>query len=278
MAQLTRSLLPSASAHSLLLATRSLPLHPWTSRSTPAASSQLSATPVPDTQAQEHETEGSRAGRPGSLAPTLRDSVAPPTPCQHRLCRSLALRVTQVVLASMSHKDAACAGMRSGMGPEAAKERRALGGSSRLISNCPAARKSRREKGGKGKAGERTFRHALPVARASEVGLTVSRNDPSMLRAGPFWSRLENPPERVGALPAAWENVFAELKGVISSLSSHSACGLLSFGLQAAGWDPGEESSVAPGLACRVSTWSRRWSWPTTAAIFQDDQMGQAVC
>ena len=57
--------------HSLLLATRSLPLHPWTSRSTPAASSQLSATPVTDTQAQEHETEGSRAGRPGSLAPTL---------------------------------------------------------------------------------------------------------------------------------------------------------------------------------------------------------------
>ena len=163
------------------------------------------------------------------------------------------------------------------MGPEAAKERRALGGSSRLISNCPTARKSRREKGGKGKAGERTFRHALPVARASEVGLAVSRNDPSMLRAGPFWSRLENPPERVGALPAAWENVFVELKGVISSLASHSACGLLSFGLQAAGWGPREECSVAPGLACRVSIQSRRWSWPTMAAIFQDDQVGRAL-
>lgn len=35
---------------------------------------------------------------------------------------------------------------------------------------------------------------------------------------------------------------------------------------------------MAPGLAHRVSTWSRRWCWPTMAAIFQDDQMGQALC
>lgn len=57
-------------------------------------------------------------------------------------------------------------------------------------------------------------------------GLAVSQNDPGTLGAGPFRSRLENPPERVGALPAAWENVFSELKGVISSFPSHSGCRL----------------------------------------------------
>lgn len=75
-----------------------------------------------------------------------------PHPLASVSARSLALRVIQVVLASYALKDAACAGMRSGMGPEAAKERRALGGSSRLISNCPTARKQ------EGKEGKRKSR------------------------------------------------------------------------------------------------------------------------
>lgn len=35
-------------------------------------------------------------------------------------------------------------------------------------------------------------------------------------QTGRPWSRLENPPEQVGASPAAWETVFSEFKGVIS--------------------------------------------------------------
>lgn len=154
-------------------------------------------------------------------------------------------------------------------------------GSGGLISlplQPPRRQKKQEGKREKGKGGERRFRRALRVARPGEVGLAVSRNDPSVLRAGPSWSRLENPPERPGALPAAWENVFPELKGVISSLPSHSGCGLRCPGLQAGGWGPREESSAAPGLACKASTWSRRQSWQKTAAILQDNRMGRALC
>lgn len=146
------------------------------------------------------------------------------------------------------------------------------------LSSSPTTPSPGKAGGKKGKGGERSFRRALRVARPGEVGLAVSRNDPSVLRAGPSWSRLENPLERPGALPAAWENVFPELKGVISSLPSHSGCGLRCPGLQAGGWGPREESSAAPGLACKASTWSRRQSWQKTAAILQDNRTGRALC
>lgn len=102
----------------------------------------------------------------------------------------------------------------------------------------------------KGKAGGRAIRRALLTARAREVGLTASPDDPSTLRAGPFWSRLKNPPEPVGAVPAAWRNVFQSLRASI-------LLPCLSFRLQAAqactavGWRLGlrEESSTAPRLA-----------------------------
>lgn len=65
-------------------------------------------------------------------------------------------------------------------------------------------------------------------------------------------------PRRVGALPAAWENVFAELKGVISlAFFSFSLWAAQLLRLQAADWDPRREVHAAPGLAHRVSTWSR---------------------
>lgn len=92
-----------------------------------------------------------------------------------------------------------------------------------------------------GKAGGRTFTRALRMTGAGEMGLAMSWNDPTLLRAGPFWSRLEKPPDWVGALPAAWENVFSELKGVIFLLPFHL--------FQAVSWGPREESSAAPGLA-----------------------------
>ena len=103
------------------------------------------------------------------------------------------------------------------------------------LSSSPTTPSPGKAGGKKGKGGERSFRRALRVARPGEVGLAVSRNDPSVLRAAPSCSSLENPLERPGALPAAWENVFPELEGVISSLPSHSGCGLHSLcpGLQA---------------------------------------------
>lgn len=46
----------------------------------------------------------------------------------------------------------------------------------------------------KEKARGRAFGHAPPVTtRAREVGVAVSQDDPSVLRAGPFWSTLGKP-------------------------------------------------------------------------------------
>lgn len=80
-----------------------------------------------------------------------------------------------------------------------------------LVPWCPEAAKAGRAPGGrlssspstllritKGKSGRKALQMCSLTARAGEVGLAVSRNDPNTLRAGPFRSRLENPPERVG--------------------------------------------------------------------------------
>ena len=134
------------------------------------------------------------------------------------------------------------------MGPEAAKERRALGGSSRLISNCPAARKSRREKGGeeeKQEKGPSECFNALPVARASEVGLAVSRNDPSTLRAGPFGADWKIP-------QSGWGPCQLLGKMSLQSLRASSPCFLL---IQPVG---------CSALGCRLQTWTpeRSPAWP----------------
>lgn len=120
-----------------------------------------------------------------------------------------------------------------GHGQKAAKDRRAPGV---RLSSSPTALLLIIN----GKAGGRTFRHAPVVTRAREVGLAVSWNDPAVLRARPFWSRSGKPPDWVGALPVAWENVFSDLKDVISSLLSHLGCGRHSPVLWAGGWGPRE--------------------------------------
>lgn len=137
-------------------------------------------------------------------------------------------------------KDGMYSGTRSWRKPETDKERKAPEGESFLISHHAVADQL------KGRTGGTHFRRALLVATAREVGLAVSQNDPNTLRTGPFWSRLENPPERVGALPAAWENVFSKLKGVLSSFPSHSGCELRSPVPREGGRSLREESSLCP--------------------------------
>lgn len=88
-------------------------------------------------------------------------------------------------------------------------------------------------------------------------GLAVSQNDPAALRARPFWSRSGKPLDWVGALPAAWENVYSDLKGVISLLLPCAGCARHSPVLWAGGWGP-RASSTAPDLAQGASAQSKR--------------------
>lgn len=136
-------------------------------------------------------------------------------------------------------------GQRPWPWPEAAMERgdRGSRSSSPLISN-------HRVTDPEAKAGGRTFARALRLARAGEVGLAVSWNDPAPLRARPFWSRLEKPPDWVGALPAAWEKCLFRAEGchLLASLSSHSGCGRHSPARQAGGRGPGAPEKNCPLL------------------------------
>lgn len=156
--------------------------------------------------------------------------------------------------------------------PETDKERKAPEGESFLISHHAVTDQLR------GRTGGTHFRRALLMATAGEVGLAVSQNDPNTLRTGPFWSRLENPPERVEALPAAWENVFSKLKGVLSSFPSHSGCELHSPVPREGGRSPREESSLYPSPLLKDpppragDSACQRQSLPETVAILQDNR------
>lgn len=116
------------------------------------------------------------------------------------------------------------------------------------------------------------------MARASEVGLAVSGMIPVCSELGLL--------EQIGKSPRAGGGLASCLgKCLLQSLRASSPCFLLiqpvgcsAFGLQAADWDPGEGVQRGSWPCSQSLHLGRRWCWPAMAAIFQDDQMGQALC